>query len=162
MNGKEYFVENHGYLFCIHDFGQSKFLSPTYSSGIIYGTRNVLVYDGKLFPIKFENATEIIWLDGRIGTNNKFTMNSISILDPDNLVDLTDMKKFPPMEFYTDIHRLLLRFNDLPKIRSIYTPGFLYDANSAMYLRADIMLDYLYEKPIGVTNADIVQTFYFH
>jgi serine/threonine protein kinase len=158
MNGKEYFVENHGYLFCIHDFGQSQVLHPDYSSREFYGTRNVLVnQDGLLEPINCDNSSVIGWLDGRVGTNNVF---SDELYTSDNVVDLTDMKKFPPMEFYKDIRKILYQFKDLPKIRSIYTPSFPYHATSAMYLRADMMFDYLYEDLMGVTNDDIIQTFH--
>jgi hypothetical protein len=73
------------------------------------------------------------------------------------------MKKFPPMEFFYDICEIMYQFDDLPKINLISDKlykQFSYDEDSAMYLRADMMLDYLYEKPIGVTNDYIVETFH--
>jgi serine/threonine protein kinase len=158
MNGKEYFVKNYGYLFCLHDFGNSMILNPDYSSGEFYGTRNVLVnQDGLLDPINCDNSDVINWLDGRTGTDNKFTINS----KPDKFIDLTDMKKFPPMEFFLDIILIIIFFRELPKLKLINDKvKFRYDANSAIYLRADMMLDYLYEKPIGVTSNNIIHTFY--
>jgi hypothetical protein len=160
MNEKEYLVKNYGYLFCLHDFGSSMILNPNYSSGEFYGTRNVLVnQDGLLEPIYRDNSNVINWLDGRTGTDNKFTINS----NPDKFIDLTDMKKFPPMEFFYDICEIMYQFDDLPKINLISDKlykQFSYDEDSAMYLRADMMLDYLYEKPIGVTNDYIVETFH--
>jgi serine/threonine protein kinase len=188
MDGKEYFVENHGYLFCLHDFGTSRILNPDYSSGDFYGTRDVLVnQDGKLEPINFpftidinDNITRtkvINWSDGRVGTDNEFTIKSRSILDPDNLVDLTDMKKFPPIEFSYDLQDLLNIFvvfsrdtiltapkqikKKLKKIIMNYVYNFKYDKDSAIFLRADMMLDYLYEKPIGLTKYDIIQSFFY-
>jgi hypothetical protein len=174
LNGKEYFVENHGYLFCIHDFGQSQVLHPDYSSREFYGTRNVLVnQDGKLEPIYRDENTDVIkWDDGRIGTYNVFTSESI----PGQQVDLTDMKTFPPIEFFDDIKDLIRVFTDLafnvsgdgiisPKqIEKLYqfrNYKFKYDENSAIFLRADMMLDYLYEKPIGAKESKVKDIFYF-
>jgi hypothetical protein len=50
----------------------------------------------------------------------------------------------------------------MPKLKLIGDKhGFMYDENSAMYLRADMMLDYLYEKPIGAKESKVKDIFYF-
>jgi serine/threonine protein kinase len=45
------------------------------------------------------------------------------------------------------------------KLESLQLENFVYDTNYAILLRADMMLDYLYEKP-KVPESDIVGTFY--
>jgi hypothetical protein len=45
------------------------------------------------------------------------------------------------------------------KLESLQMENFVYDTNYAILLRADMMLDYLYEKP-KVPESDIVGTFY--
>jgi hypothetical protein len=120
--------------------------------------------DGLLDPInceysKYIRTSDIInWSDGRIGTDNVFTINATPISSEQH-VDLTDMKTFPPMEFFYDLKNLLeifIEFNSFSekqvmKLKSLKRKTFPYDSNAAIFLRADMMLDYLYEKPIGET-----------
>jgi serine/threonine protein kinase len=137
LNGKEYFVRNYGYLFCIHDFGLAKMRNDK--------KRARVLSDGRIEMMSFKMSNSEI--------------------------DLSDMMQFPYVEFFNDLQDLIKIFVDgicsdflnthlNQKLKSIKRQSFACDENSAIFLRADMMLDYLYEKPIGVTKHKVIQTFY--
>jgi serine/threonine protein kinase len=205
MDDKEYFVQNKGFIACLHDFGISSIYNPIYSASNHYGTRNARVNTwGKLEPItcgygidigrkgNFKRTTEteeIEWNTGKISTNNVFTKDIRLVPDID--VKLEDTRQFPPFEFFNDLQNLVGLLTgghgyvifDLPfdqdksgydhsewgklnlpedldyKLQKLVMEEFDYDLDNAIFLRADMMLDYLYEKPIGIGEKDVVQTF---
>jgi serine/threonine protein kinase len=183
MDDKEYLVKNYGYIFCIHDFGISFIYNPRYSRGHNYGTRNVKIdKNGILNPIRCElfkdnKDSSIIWYDNKnqteiIGTNNLFmSFTNQSMIEPNYKVKLEKLKQFPPFEFTRDLDRLIdifieeksvfienMPFELIYKLESLKFENFSFDVNNdAIFFRADMMLDYLYDKPINVYS--IIETF---
>jgi hypothetical protein len=79
------------------------------------------------------------------------------------------------MEFFNDLQDLINIFIDIfndPSYRNRYDnelkeklnrlslDAFPLSTQSAIFLRADMMLDYLYDKPIGIKEKDIIEKFY--
>jgi serine/threonine protein kinase len=154
MDDKEYFVKNHGYLFCLHDFG----LSKDYKSN----TENVPIRNARVLD------------DGTLETlDNTFNYK------PN--FSKSDIKQFPIMNFFYDIQNLITSlvgvkktikeasYNFETKLYELFAlPGISkkiiaklrklqtedssvpYDTQSSIYLRADMVLDYLYRKPDNI------------
>jgi serine/threonine protein kinase len=122
---------------------------------------------------------KLIWEDGQIGTNNQFGIIDIF---PTEIVDLNDTVKFPPMEFSLDIQDLLLTFVSGPSItQAVPHPGlsgissdftsiiskhviarFPYSSSSVNLLRADLLLEELYQNMyINVDRSEIIESFEF-
>jgi serine/threonine protein kinase len=204
MNDKEYFVKNHGYLFCLHDFG----LSIDFKSQEMKGARNAKVRDdGKLEPITCEyelqyntetrrffvdketDPMKVKWVDGDKIITGTYNLTLNERVKPTIPVDTKDFVHFPMMEFFNDIQNLLgtiagtrdayvYRYNYktelydhlaledisnkiIEKFRKVQPldSSFPYDTSSAIYLRADMMLDYLYEEPDNIDNIEVCDLF---
>lgn len=170
VNGDMYVVKNVGIIPFLTDFGDSKSFSPVYSGNskyISYGTRNAIVQDNNLIPIKCKysvingeiiNAPLIHWNDGSdIGissTNNHFDSISVN-LQPSIPIDLNNGTKYPPFEFFYDIQDLVITIigshnsNHKSFVRRLQQilkiDHFPYTINdSVKYLLADYALKSIY------------------
>ncbi|ASZ85037.1 057R [Cherax quadricarinatus iridovirus] len=120
INGKNYFVKNTGIVAYLADFGVSEIMSPLYSSGRYYGTRNgeVAKMDRKIKgsnlywkPIYIKGREIRYWYDETSSKNLDYdvikgTRNKIATKNPiksSRPIDLNDNHKFPPFEFGSDI-----------------------------------------------------------
>jgi hypothetical protein len=132
---------------------------------------------------------EIEWNTGKISTNNVFTKDIRLVPDIDvKLEDTRQFPPFEFFNDLQNLVGLLTGGHgyvifDLPfdqdksgydhsewgklnlpedldyKLQKLVMEEFDYDLDNAIFLRADMMLDYLYEKPIGIGEKDVVQTF---
>lgn len=171
-----FYVKNNGILIFISDFGVSHVLSPTFSDEY-YGTRNVHVNSkGLLEPVTCSKAPKIKWNKKLFGTFNYITKN---FKDKCNInIDLYDMQKFPPLEFFFDIQDTLRMFAGGKRtVQPSYHHGldispdlkktlemnileyFPYNKHSAKYLFAQEMLANIYSSPTTPYPEQIIDTF---
>jgi serine/threonine protein kinase len=181
-----YYVQNCGYLAILGDFGCSFSISPTYAMSDYYGSRNAEIKIdnyGRYYcdPIYCEGNKKLLWNDGYIGSVNKFSSKTTTVCSQ-SPIDLCDAKKFPPFEFSKDITAVIKMFiGGLPihrhikvqqldptletkllklDVEKLSKPNFKWDIyDSVKYVRADVMLNYLYEK-IKPVRSQIIDTFY--
>lgn len=167
VNGMEYNVKNVGHVFCLNDFGLSKVYKPNFSSEKFFGTRNAQIVVDVMVPFASNSKLPVIWTDGTTSTTNKFTTVDIK---PSIPVDLNDTVAFPPFEFYFDIQDLLKTFVggpsptqrrphrkliDFPLLQQYATDYLVFDKmQAAKYVRADLMLSYLYEGVDSVPRIE--------
>lgn len=143
--------------------------------------------DGKYYwkPIVIKGMRNIYWHGENdkyvAGTNNYLTDNDMSLLkNSSTIIDLNDNQRFPAFEFFGDIQDTIRMFtggfqvfqrgyhprpiwlnNDL--LRKLFhltvDQGDLLQTHgdTVKFVRADLMLDYLYEKPKNVNI--VVDTF---
>jgi hypothetical protein len=125
--GEHYYVKNTGYTVYLSDFGVAKSFSPLYATTNFYGTRNAEVIrtkDGDAFfePITakrlispgrdkkydYSDPLPFPWEKGEKGTFNQFYgRKDIGV---DRPVDLNDVDRFPPFEFFYDIQNVIRMF----------------------------------------------------
>lgn len=171
-----FYVKNNGVLLFISDFGVSNVFSPKYGNKEYYGHRNVYVNDkGLLEPIRCDGNHIINWITGMFGTFNRITqLNNKCNVD----LDIYDMQRFPPQEFFNDIQDVLRMFYGGRKtVQPGYHPGmdisphlkctlqpfilkeFPYHKKSAKFLLAQEMLANIYESPGDISPDEIIDTF---
>jgi len=179
IEGKSYYIENLGFVAYISDFGVVEVTSPIYSFPTgprlmtYYGSRNAEVMkadDGHLYfePIIIPGRPRIFWDSQKgckYGTNNLIT-DTTEVYNASRPIDLNNIWKFPPFEFFNDIQDVLhvfaggnrmcqpgshrgalpqvLRpyFQDKNALIDIYKLYKIHD--SVKYILANQMLDYLY------------------
>lgn len=129
INGAHYYVKNMGYTLYLSDFGVSRSFSPTYSTEGYYGERNAevkichrngdnvcfypftsnkFITPGKTKAYVYTAPLKFKWKDGVKGTHNRFyKRKNIGINRP---VDLNNVDKFPPFEFFYDIQDVIRTF----------------------------------------------------
>lgn len=137
IRGDTFHIENLGILVLLSDFGVAISLLPMYSGPIpFYGTRNAMVKNSKLIPIKCKyglivdsdgphliSSQIMLWDNGSsIGTNNQFYEN-YSNLQSDIPIDLNDPILFPPFEFFNDIQDTIRMFIGGKRTRQVGTHG---------------------------------------
>lgn len=123
--GKHYYVKNMGYTVFLSDFGVAKSFSPLYATTNFYGTRNAEVIIDNGFPVfKPITAKRLIspgrdkkydysepmpfpWYDGKGTFNQFYGRKDIGV---DRPVDLNDVDRFPPFEFFYDVQNVVRMF----------------------------------------------------
>ena len=189
IDGVSYKIANHGFVVYIADFGVSYTTSPLVDMFNTYGTRNAEVIknsDGTYIwkPITTNSGEEFYWADEKPSTKNEFTVDDD--LTPDRPINLSDMERYPPFEFFGDTQDVLkivlggssvnqeVRLNSFTHVNDVFRrwlKSFSYPSiqfsnpsikNSVHYVLARVLLEKLYnnmsyEYKVG---DSIIDTFY--
>ena len=115
-----FYIENVGVVPMIADFGLSKSVHPKYNTDDDYGVRSVMIErtnDGcggefEMLPIiDSTQKSSSSWIDGTKWTFNKVTSRTnLSDLNISSIDVLSDMNKYPALEFYADIMNVIHMF----------------------------------------------------
>lgn len=188
VDGKSYYVRNEGYVVYLADFGVSYTTSPLVSLDGFYGSRNAEVvptsggYKWKPITTK-ESGPPFIWADGQKSTINKFVKYYKTT--PTRPVNLTDMERFPPFEFFGDVQDIVKvmiggKASTQPNfhryfpimhktLKSMLKKHALYPSdkfvkppieNSVHYVLANKMLAKIYDLEGSGDPTNIIDTFY--